>query len=138
MFVNCIGSPSIALNANFREQVQDVAQALANITSLPELDGSTLNLSGVVPFSYNELEQLVSLFTFRPVSTAPEVPKKFARILSWISNRAWWPSLSPDEIERRFISNPNEDPTLDWKRVGVTPTEIEDIAIAILRRYRSG
>jgi NADH dehydrogenase (ubiquinone) 1 alpha subcomplex subunit 9 len=96
-----------------------------------------LNLSGVIPFSHNELEQLVSLFTFRPVSNVPELPKKLALFLSWLSNKAWWPSFSVDEIERRFISNPDEDPTEDWKRVGVTPTEIEQIAIAVLRRYRS-
>jgi NADH dehydrogenase (ubiquinone) 1 alpha subcomplex subunit 9 len=111
---------------------------LTNLSSLPELDGSTLELSGVVPFSHKELEQLVSLFTFRPVSNVPELPKSLARFLSRVSQLAWWPSFSPDELERRFISNPDHDPSEDWAKVGVSPKEIEDIAISILRRYRSG
>lgn len=120
--------------------VQDVAQALANITSLPTLDGQTLTLPGPISFSHKELEQLVSLFTFRPVSTLPEVPKGLALMLSRLSQRIWWPTLSPDQIERRFISEPTSEELAggDWDKVGVTPAEIEDVAIAVLRRYRSG
>jgi len=55
--------------------------------------------------------------------------------------------LSPDGIERRFISEPvaSEDESAregvqrgDWDKVGVMPVEIEDIALSVLRRYRSG
>lgn len=117
--------------------VQDVAQGLANLSSLPELDGSTLSLPGPVTFSYTELEQLISLFTFNPVSNMPEVPKSIALLLSRISQLVWWPTLSPDEIERRFINVPDRAPS-DWDKVGVQPVEIEEVAISILRRYRSG
>ncbi|KAG8798353.1 Elongation of fatty acids protein 2 [Serendipita sp. 398] len=99
--------------------VQDVAQALANVAGLPELDGSTLQLSGPITFSYKELEQLVSLFTFNPVSTLPEVPKSIALFLSRLSQRVWWPTLSPDEIERRFISVPDHDSSQDWASVAM-------------------
>jgi len=118
--------------------VQDVAQGLANIARLPELDGQMLSLSGPIPFTYNELEQLISLFTFHPVSTLPEAPRWLANYLSKISQLIWWPSLSPDEIERRFISAPETDSSEDWAKVGVQPTEIENVALSILRRYRSG
>ena len=120
--------------------VQDVAQALANITSLPTLDGQTLTLPGPISFSHKELEQLVSLFTFHPVSTMPEVPKRLALMISRLAQRVWWPMLSPDEIERRFLSEPTTEQLAggDWDKVGVTPAEIEDVAIAVLRRYRSG
>jgi NADH dehydrogenase (ubiquinone) 1 alpha subcomplex subunit 9 len=97
-----------------------------------------LSLSGPIPFTYNELEQLISLFTFHPVSTLPEVPRWLANYLSKISQLIWWPSLSPDEIERRFISAPETDSSEDWAKVGVQPTEIENVALSILRRYRSG
>ncbi|KIM28918.1 hypothetical protein M408DRAFT_328984 [Serendipita vermifera MAFF 305830] len=120
--------------------VQDVAQALANISRLPELDGETLNLPGPITFSHKELEQLVSLFTFHPVSTFPEVPKNLALMISRLAQKAWWPMLSPDGIERRFISEPTVEELSggDWDKVGVTPAEIEEVAIAVLRRYRSG
>lgn len=120
--------------------VQDVAQALANLTSLPHLDGQTLSFPGPISFSHKELEQLVSLFTFRPVSTAPELPKRLALFLSRLAQRVWWPVLSPDEVERRFVSEPGGEELSggDWDKVGVEPAEIEDVAIAVLRRYRSG
>jgi len=126
--------------------VQDVAQALANLASLPHLDGSNLSFPGPITFSHKELEQLVSLFTFHPVSPSPEVPKRLALALSRLAQRVWWPVLSPDEIERRFISDPIvgaegvEEGIArgDWEKVNVMPAEIEDVAIAVLRRYRSG
>lgn len=74
------------------------------------------------------------------------MPKRFALALSRLAQRVWWPVLSPDEIERRWISDPIESADVveegvargDWEKVGVMPAEIEDVAIAVLRRYRSG
>lgn len=119
-------------------QVQDVAQALANISQDTNIHSTTFNLPGPVTFNYSEMQKLISLFTFRPVSGVPEVPKRIAMLLSRLSQRIWWPSLSPDEIERRFIDDVMVDATQDWAALGVNPVEIEKIATAILRRYRSG
>ncbi|KAJ3537323.1 hypothetical protein NM688_g6708 [Phlebia brevispora] len=71
-----------------------------------------------------------------PPTPAPVVPKRIARLITELSNRyIWWPTLSPDEVERRFIND--VDVPGDWDKVGVVPTEIEDNAITYLRRYRS-
>ena len=119
-------------------QVQDVAQAMANITQDTKTHSTTFNLPGPVTFNYAEMQKLVSLFTFRPVSGAPEVPKRIAMFLSKLSQRIWWPSLSPDEIERRFIDDVMVDAAQDWAALGVKPVEVEKVATSILRRYRSG
>ena len=120
-------------------QVQDVAQAMANITQNTKIQSTTtFNLPGPVTFNHAEMQKLISLFTFRPVSGAPEVPKRFAMFLSKLSQRIWWPSLSPDEIERRFIDDVMVDAVQDWAALGVDPVEVEKIATSILRRYRSG
>ena len=75
-------------------------------------------------------------FTGRPASSAPALPKGLAKwAANLVSKSVWWPTLSPDEIERRYI----DDATVpgDWDAVGVTPSEIENHAITYLRRYRS-
>ena len=119
-------------------QVQDVAQAMANITQDTKIHSTTFNLPGLVTFNHAEMQKLISLFTFRPVSGAPEVPKRIAVFLSKLSQLIWWPSLSPDEIERRFIDDVMVDASQDWAALGVNPVEVEKVATTILRRYRSG
>ena len=119
-------------------QVQDVAQAMANITQDTKIHSTTFNLPGPVTFNHVEMQKLISLFTFRPVSGVPEVPKRIAMFLSKLSQLIWWPSLSPDEIERRFVDDVMVNATQDWAALGVNPVEVEKIATSILRRYRSG
>ncbi|GJE88393.1 complex I NDUFA9 subunit family protein [Phanerochaete sordida] len=114
--------------------VMDVAQALTNMLEAQSLPG-LLNLPGPSTLTYEYLLSLVSSVTFRPPSRAPVVPKKVALLAARAAQNVWWPALSPDEVERRFI-NDAEVPG-DWDKVGVHPTEIEDNAILYLRRYRT-
>ena len=111
---------------------------MANITRDIKIPSTTFNLPGPVTFNYAEMQKLISLLTFRPVSGVPEVPKRMAMFLSKLSQRIWWPSLSPDEIERRFIDDVMVDAAQDWATLGVNPVEVEKVATSILRRYRSG
>lgn len=115
-------------------KVMDVAQALTNILEVPSLPG-LLNLPGPSALTYEYLLALVSSVTYRPPTRAPVVPKRVALFLARAAQNVWWPALSPDEVERRYI-NDVEVPG-DWDKVGVTPTEIEENAIVYLRRYRS-
>ncbi|TCD63252.1 hypothetical protein EIP91_005808 [Steccherinum ochraceum] len=116
--------------------VLDVAQALTNLSIIPSLAGSTLNLPGPSTLTYEYLLTLISHVTYQPPSKAPVLPKRVALLLSKLSQKAlWWPTLSPDEIERRYIDDAEVEG--DWEKVGVRPDEIEDHAITYLRRYRS-
>ena len=112
----------------------DVAQALTNILEEPSLPG-LLNLPGPSTLTYEYLMALVASVTYNPPTRAPVVPKQAALLLARAAQSVWWPALSPDEVERRFI-NDVEVPG-DWDTVGVVPTEIEESAIMYLRRYRS-
>ncbi|TRM63959.1 hypothetical protein BD626DRAFT_547726 [Schizophyllum amplum] len=115
--------------------VFDVAQALANLMEMSRIE-RTLNLPGPSTLSYEFLLDLVASVSLRPVSSAPVLPKGLAK---WAANlvgkSVWWPTLSPDEVERRFIDDAKTPG--DWDVVGVTPSEIENHAITYLRRYRS-
>jgi len=114
--------------------VMDVAQALANFLPQPAL-GRTLNLPGPSTLTHEYLLDLVSSVTFTPPSKAPVVPKAVALAAAKIAQNIWWPLISPDEVERRYIDD--SDVPGDWDAVGIVPTEVEPHALKYLRRYRS-
>jgi len=114
--------------------VMDVAQALNNMVQLPAL-AQTLNLPGPSTVTYEYLLDLIASITYNPPTRAPTVPKAAALALSKVSQAIWWPALSPDEVERRYIDDSQVEG--DWGVVGVTPEELEPHAITYLRRYRS-
>ncbi|KAI9463793.1 39kDa subunit of Ndufa9, NADH ubiquinone oxidoreductase, partial [Russula earlei] len=114
--------------------VMDVAQALSNLIGMPAIARS-LALPGPSTLTYEYLLELVSTLTYNPPSRAPVVPKPVAIALARAAQRIWWPALSPDEVERRYIDDA-ETPG-DWELVGVEPDEIENHAITYVRRYRS-
>jgi len=112
----------------------DVAQALNNLVQAPAL-AQTLNLPGPSTVTYEYLLDLVASITYNPPTRAPTVPKAVALALSKAAQAIWWPALSPDEVERRYIDD--SQVRGDWDVVGVTPEEVEPHAITYLRRYRS-
>lgn len=115
-------------------QVMDVAQALANLISVPALS-RTLALPGPSTLTFEYLLELVSTMTYNPPSRAPVLPQRVALALARAAQAVWWPALSPDEVARRFIDD--VDAPGDWDAVGVVPDEIENHAITYVRRYRS-
>jgi len=114
--------------------VLDVAQALANLLSHSR-PSQTISLPGPSTLTYEYLLDLVSSVTLNPPSRAPVLPQQVATILAKLGQNVWWPALSPDEIIRRYVDD--ADVPGDWDAVGIQPTEIEEMAIAILRRFRS-
>lgn len=118
----------------FFPKVLDVAQALSNLIGMPAID-RTLALPGPSALTYEYLLELVSTLTCNPPSRAPVVPKRIALALARAAQRIWWPALSPDEVERRYIDDAGTPG--DWALVGVEPDEIENHAITYVRRYRS-
>jgi NADH dehydrogenase (ubiquinone) 1 alpha subcomplex subunit 9 len=114
--------------------VLDVAQALSNLIGVPAID-RTLALPGPSTLTHEYLLELVSTLTCNPPSRAPIVPKRVALALARVAQRIWWPALSPDEVERRYIDD--ADTPGDWALVDVEPDEIENHAITYVRRYRS-
>jgi NADH dehydrogenase (ubiquinone) 1 alpha subcomplex subunit 9 len=89
----------------------------------------TYSLPGPSTLTYDYLLSLIQSLTYRPESSAPTLPKAAALALSKLAQNVWWPALSPDEVERRYLN--------DVATFGVEPTEIEPVAITYLRRYRS-
>jgi NADH dehydrogenase (ubiquinone) 1 alpha subcomplex subunit 9 len=121
----------------------DVAQALSNLLTGPDAHKSmTLNLPGPAVHSYASLLNLIASVTYNGTGFAPTIPKPVIMAVSKAAQLAWWPLLSPDEVERRYINDVGTDAKGekwmgDWEKVGVVPEEVENLAITFLRRYRT-
>lgn len=120
--------------------IQDVAQALSNILTGP--DSTTLNLPGPAVHTYESLMDLVASITYNAPSFAPTIPKSVMMAVAKAAQLVWWPLISPDEVERRYINDVGTDAKGekwlgDWDKVGVVPEEVENLAITFLRRYRT-
>ena len=147
--------------------VLDVASALCTMLNAPLTStASTFVLPGAQAYTYNELLKLVTFFTMKPTPNYPTVPKAVAKFVATIINRGiWWPTVSPDEIERKYIDDtgleslfaPLEEakpsgwaqpargvamtgidgePVRGWAELDIEPALVEQHAIKYLRRYR--
>ncbi len=147
--------------------VLDVASALCTMLNAPITStASTFVLPGPQAFTYNELLNLVTFFTMKPVPNYPSVPKVLAKLVATAMNRGiWWPTVSPDEIERKYIDDAGLDglfapaeeakpsgwakavgtdamtgidgePVKGWADLDIEPGLIEQHGIKYLRRYR--
>ena len=147
--------------------VIDVASALCTMLIAPITStASTFVLPGPQAYTYNELLKLVTFFTMKPIPNYPTVPKSVAKLVATALNRGiWWPTVSPDEIERKYIDDAGLDsvfapveqikpsgwgkplgsdamtgidgePVKGWAELDIDPASIEEHAIKYLRRYR--
>lgn len=139
-FLNSMAFYPILWKLNYGEtsvrpvHVLDVAQALSNLMHIAA-PGQTLNLPGPNQYTYNDLMELIGAVTYNPVTRAPTIPKPLALFLTKMAQYVWWPLLSPDEVERRFLND--VDVKGDWDLLGLAPEQMENVAISYLRRYRS-
>lgn len=147
--------------------VHDVAAALKVMLDAPVTSvASTFSLAGPQIHTYNSILKLVAQLTLKN-NEAPSIPKAIAKAFASVTNRAiWWPTVSPDEIERRFINDAgveamtpvdnsafpggwgpeakndilpgiDGEPVKGWAELNITPDYIEEHAIKYIRRYRS-
>lgn len=147
--------------------VLDVAEALAVMLGAPKTSvGATFGLPGPRTYTYTNLIKLVEAFTLKS-HAAPVLPKPIAMLFANIINRGlWWPTVSPDEVVRKYIDDASASPkqaaeavpagweqpeatgleamvgvngerVKSWAELNMEPETIEEHAIKYLRRYRS-
>jgi len=114
--------------------VLDVAKALARLSSMAPA-ALVLNLPGPQTYSVEYLLELVSSVTYQPPSRAMHLPKAVAMLLSRVSGLVWWPALSPDQVERRYVND--TEGVSDWDFFGFSPDSLEAHALTYLQMYRS-
>lgn len=112
----------------------DVAQALANLMHSRQIPGM-FNLPGPSTLTIGYLIELVQSVAYLEPSRLPALPKPIALAIAKLAQLPWFPMVSPDEIERRYIND--SDVAGDWEALGVRPDQIEDHILAFVRRFRS-
>lgn len=112
----------------------DVATALAKLMIMPPTPG-TFSLPGPATLTNAYVLDLIRSLTYSAPSTAPVMPKSVAKAIAKAAQAAWWPLISPDEVERRYIDDV-ETPD-DWSVFDIEPAHIEQLALTYVRRYRS-
>ncbi|KAF7982927.1 hypothetical protein HWV62_25214 [Athelia sp. TMB] len=114
--------------------VIDVAQALANLMHSPRAEG-TFSLPGPTEYTIEYLLELVQSVAYLKPSAIPYLPKPAMMAIAKIAQLAWWPMVSPDELQRRYIDDASV--AGDWDAFGVKPAAVEDHILAYVRRFRS-
>jgi len=148
--------------------VLDVAQALKVMLDAPVTSvASTFSLPGPALHTYESILELVDTLTMRGKTELPKVPKPIAKAFASVVNTCvWWPTISPDELVRRYIDDagvsaftpkdssaypagwaPAEkvdtlpgidgEPVKSWTELMMEPDHIEEHAIKYVRRYRT-
>ncbi|KDE07008.1 NADH dehydrogenase (ubiquinone) 1 alpha subcomplex 9 [Microbotryum lychnidis-dioicae p1A1 Lamole] len=117
--------------------VMDVAQALSIMLTAPSTASSTFAFTGPQTYTFEQLLHLVEALTLQKLS-GPNFPKPILALAARLWDLVWWPTLSPDEVTRRFIDDVQiEEGLKGFKDLGIEPDVLEDVAIVYLRRYRS-
>lgn len=68
----------------------------------------------------------------RHINLPKPVLKAMAKAFSYL----WWPTLSPDEVEREFIDQKIDPGAKTFADLGITPDELETEAYQYVRHYR--
>ncbi|GAA5875571.1 hypothetical protein JCM3774_006106 [Rhodotorula dairenensis] len=116
--------------------VLDVAAALNTMYTAGSTLGETFSLPGPRTYTFEQLLHMTEALTLKKLR-GPNFPKPVLAALARVWDYAWWPTLSPDEVTRRFIDDlPAAPGTKGFADLGIDPDVLEDIAIVYLRRYR--
>ena len=106
----------------------------------PSTASSTFLLPGPKTYTYETLLSLVEAFTLKKLK-GPNFPKPALLLAAKLWDLVWWPTLSPDEVARRFIDDfaveIGAEGMKGFADIGIEPDVLEDVAITYLRRYRS-
>lgn len=120
--------------------VTDVARALAQAVSDPDLAGQTLELGGPGVFSFRELMQMLLAQTGQRRALIP-VPFPMASLLGTV---AGWsrvviaPPLTADQVELLRSDNVVSGACLGLTELGITPTTLDAILPTYLYSFRRG
>ncbi|KAM0755192.1 NAD(P)-binding protein [Meredithblackwellia eburnea MCA 4105] len=117
--------------------VLDVAQALSIMLKATSTASSTFALPGPKTYTFEQIRQLTEALTLKKLD-GPNFPKPLLALAARVWDLVWWPTLSPDEVTRRYIDDVDVEAGLKgFKDLGIEPDLLEDLAIVYLRRYRS-
>ncbi|MCJ1367357.1 NADH-ubiquinone oxidoreductase 40 kDa subunit [Acarospora aff. strigata] len=115
----------------------DVGQALEVMLQDDSTASETYELYGPKNYSMAEIAELVDREIIKHRRHI-NVPKRILKPVANILNKAlWWPTMSPDEIEREFIDQKIDPTAKTFKDLGIEPAELSNLTFHYLQAYRS-
>ncbi|KAI5789915.1 putative NADH-ubiquinone oxidoreductase 39 kDa subunit [Pyronema domesticum] len=116
--------------------VIDVGRALETIAYDDSTAAQTYELYGPREYTKESIARLVYKMTLRERKHI-NLPKGIMKPLASALNKIWWPTYSPDEIEREFIDQKIDATAKTFADLGITPIELDEAAFPYMRDYRS-
>ncbi|GAA6047633.1 hypothetical protein JCM3770_001599 [Rhodotorula araucariae] len=116
--------------------VLDVASALNTMYTASSSLRSTYALPGPRTYTFEQLLHMVEALTLKKLR-GPNFPRPVLAALARAWDLVWWPTLSPDEVTRRYIDDLPVGPGVKgFADLGIEPDVLDDVAINYVRRYR--
>ncbi|KKY25090.1 putative nadh-ubiquinone oxidoreductase 39 kda [Phaeomoniella chlamydospora] len=115
----------------------DVGMGLEKIAYDDTTAGETFEFYGPTEYSMAEIAELVDKEIIkhrRHINVPKAVLKPVANILN---KYLWWPTMSPDEIEREFMDQVIDPNAKTLKDLGIEPVELASMTFFYLQTYRS-
>ncbi|KAF8476185.1 NADH-ubiquinone oxidoreductase 40 kDa subunit mitochondrial precursor [Kalaharituber pfeilii] len=140
--LNWLGRSKVIVTANHMQQkywpvhVLEVAKALEQMMYDDSTAGQTFELYGPKEYSTRQIADLIDKETLRKrrnINLPKPVYLAIARALDYI----WWPTISPDEVEREFINQVIDPNAKTFKDLGFEPEDLTRWILHYVRQYRS-
>jgi len=116
--------------------VFDVAKGLEAIMYDDSTAGQLFELHGPKEYSMREIADLIDkevLKKHRHINLPKPVFKALAKAFDYI----WWPTVSPDEVERQFIDQVIDPSAKTFKDLGIEPDDLPRWLLHYVRHFRS-
>ncbi|PUU79679.1 hypothetical protein B9Z19DRAFT_1081249 [Tuber borchii] len=116
--------------------VIDVGKALEAIAYDDTTASQTFELYGPEEHTLKEIAHMVDKIvhkTHRHIN----LPKKAFQVIASVLDYLYWPTISPDEIERQYLDHKIDVTTKTFRDLGIEPTDIEADMFQYIRHYRS-
>ena len=98
----------------------------------------TFELYGPKRYSMARISELVNRETLRHRRHI-NVPKMVMKPIANILNKAiYWPTMSPDEVEREFIDQVIDPKAKTFKDLGIEPAELRNLTFHYLVSHAAG
>lgn len=129
--------PVIAGDTRFQPvYVQDVAAAIMQAATSPTLKGKTFELGGPTTYRFHDLISYI-LHTIQSTKPVVEVPMMLAQVQAAFLGLLPKPLLTRDQLKMLAHDNVVGAHALTLADMTITPTPLEAIVPAYLRRYRA-
>lgn len=133
-------SPCLVSANKFQEtsnpvHVIDVAAALERICFDDSTVAQTFELYGPQKFTQKQIIDMVSE-TLRKEVRHIELPKALYQAYTKATQAIWWPTYSPDQVERQFLSQKIDPSAKTFNDLDLTPMELPDLMFKLIRPYR--